>query len=101
VTLTQGLDHTDEVGQRAAEPIEFPHYERIARLERFQARGEPGPLVLTAGGMILVEALGRDPGRQEGIPLEIEALGPIVFGDPHVAKEHRPPFLSEKLHRPP
>ena len=44
---------------------------------------------------------GGDPGRQEGIPLEVEALGPITFGDPHVAKEHRLPFLLEKLSIPP
>ena len=90
----------DKVGQRASEPIELPYHERIARLEGFQARGQPGPLVLTAGGVILIEPLGRDPGRQKGIPLEIEALGPIAFGNPHVAKEHRPPFLAEKLHTP-
>jgi hypothetical protein len=33
--------------------------------------------------------------------LEIEALGPIAFGDPHVAKKHHPPFLAEKLFIPP
>jgi hypothetical protein len=91
----------DEVGQRASEPIELPHHERIARLEGFQARGQPGPRVLPPRGVILIEPLGRDPGGEEGIALEIEALGAIAFGDPHVAKKHRPPFLAEKLHRPP
>jgi hypothetical protein len=72
------------VGQRASEPIELPYHERIARLEGFQARGEPGPLVLAAGSVIRIEPLGGDPSRHEGIPLEIEALGPIAFGDPHI-----------------
>jgi hypothetical protein len=51
--------------------------------------------------VILIEPLGRDPGGEEGIALEIEALGAIAFGDPHVAKKHCPPFLSEKLFTPP
>src|SRR6516225_985483 len=84
VPLTQGLNHADEVGEGASESIEFPHYERIAWLEGFQTRHEAGPCVLTAGGVILVESLGRDPSRHEGIPLEVEALGPIAFGDPHI-----------------
>ena len=43
VPLTQGLNHPDEVGEGTSEPIEFPHHERIARLECLEARREPGP----------------------------------------------------------
>jgi hypothetical protein len=86
------------VGEGASEPIELPHHERIARLQGFQARGEPGPRVLPAGGVILVESLGRDPGRHEGIPLEVEGL--VVYLSP-ADKYHRlTRRLSQRAKRP-
>jgi len=46
----------------AAEPVELPDDEGVAVAERFQAGSEPGPVIASSGGVVVVEVRGVDAG---------------------------------------
>jgi hypothetical protein len=50
----QVVDGVDQVVQVAAEPIELPDDEWVAVAMRFQARGEPGPVIASPGGVVVI-----------------------------------------------
>jgi hypothetical protein len=38
---------------------------------------------------ILVELFGLDAGSEQGVPLQVEALTAVCFGETYIANEHR------------
>ena len=70
VKLLDGLQDVDHV---AAQPVEFPHHDRVALTDILHQRGQAGPVVTGAGHHIR-EHLG-DPGGAESLVLLIEGLG--------------------------
>jgi hypothetical protein len=74
--------------QVPAEPVELPDDKGIAGLERFQAGGQTGAVVVPAGGEILVDAVGFDAGSQQSVTLWRQGLAAVAFRDPDVADQH-------------
>jgi hypothetical protein len=50
------------VAQIPTQPIEFPHHQRVAGLQRLQASHQTRPGVVAPAGQIFVNTLRRDPG---------------------------------------
>jgi hypothetical protein len=80
----QGGDRLDQVLERAAQAIELPDDQGVARAEERQRLGQAGAFILDPAGDV-----GEDPlaaGPREAIALEVEAL--VHGGDAGVADEH-------------
>ena len=82
------VDRVDEVAQVAPEPVELPRHQHVALPQRLEAGGEPRPVVALAGGQVLVEVLGLDPGGEQGVALQVEQLAAVGLRDAHVAEQH-------------
>jgi hypothetical protein len=65
----QVVDGVDEVVQVAAERVELPDDERVAIPQRFRARGEPGAVIASSGGVVVVEVRGVDTGVEQRVVL--------------------------------
>lgn len=81
--LAQLLDRLDQVLQPAAQAIEAPHDERVARAKVVNARVELGAVLERARTDVLVDALA--PGLLERIGLQRQVL--LVDRYPRVADE--------------
>jgi hypothetical protein len=80
--LSQAGDGVDQVPQRAAEAVQLPDHEGVARADLVQELGEGGPVGAGAAG-----GLGEHPpaaGQLRGVDLELWLL--VGGGDPGVAK---------------
>jgi hypothetical protein len=81
--LGESADRIDEVAQRAPEPVQPPHHERVALTEVIERPRQLGPLAERAAGRVA-----EDPGasrRGERIMLERELL--LDRGDPGGAEQ--------------
>ena len=58
------------MAQVAAEPVELPRDQDVPPAQGLEAGGEAGPVARLAGGEVLVEVPGLDPGGEQGIPLQ-------------------------------
>ena len=76
------------MAQVAAEPVEFPRYQRIALPQRLEARLQTRPIIALAGRLVLVEVSWFDAGSEQRIALQIERLAAIGLRDAHVADQH-------------
>jgi hypothetical protein len=54
-----------------------------------EAGGETGAVVALARGQVMVELLGRHPGGEQRITLQVEDLAAVGFGNAQVAELHR------------
>jgi hypothetical protein len=60
------------VAQVAAEPVELPGHQDVAPAQGLEAGGETGPVMALARGQVVVELLGRHPGGEQGVALQVE-----------------------------
>ena len=67
----------DEMMQIAAQTVELPHQQRVARTQRLEAGGQTRPVVPLARGEVFVEVIRGDTGRQQRVALQIEDLGAV------------------------
>src|SRR4051812_48089049 len=58
----EGVDQSDQMLQVPAKSVELPDNKGIAGLERLQAGGETGAVVVPAGGKVFIDAVGLDAG---------------------------------------
>jgi hypothetical protein len=63
-----------QVRQRAAEAIQLPNDETVARLEERQRFGETGAILSAAAGMVLEQVRRIHAGRQQRVTLEVQKL---------------------------
>jgi hypothetical protein len=75
------VHRVDQVPEIPAEAVELPDHERIAFPQRLQAGRQAGSIVAAAGGEVLVEVLRPDAGGEQGIPLQVQHLGPVRLRD--------------------
>ncbi len=69
------MDDVVRVGQRAGEPVEFGHDERVAGAAGRESLAEAGPGAIGAGQAVVdVDALGVDAERGERVALGREVL---------------------------
>ena len=85
----QILDRVDQVTQVAAEPIELLEHQGVAGLNRLLARDEAPPVITAARRKVFINAREIDAGRQHGVSLRDQSLGPVRFGHPRIADQHR------------
>jgi hypothetical protein len=82
-TLSQAGNGVDQMAQGAAEPVELPDDQGVARAQLVQDLGEGGPVGVGATG-----GLGEDPvaaGPLEGVDLELGVL--VGGGDTGIAQQ--------------
>lgn len=98
--LLQLLDDPDEVGERAAEPIELPNDEHVAYPQIFHAGLQSRTVVPSARGMILMQMALVDARANKRIALQIHRLPLVARRHPHVADQHvrQTPFLLDLSH---
>ncbi|TWB33269.1 hypothetical protein FBZ90_13511 [Nitrospirillum pindoramense] len=87
-SVAQAGYDVEQVGQRAAETVEFPHHQRIARLQEVEARLETGPIITRTGCLVLEQMAGVHSGSDQSIALQGLALTVILGRDAHVADQH-------------
>ena len=68
----QIADEADDVGERAADPIQFPDHKSIALASNVERLGEARPLGRAARTHVVVDPLA--PCATESIALKVEAL---------------------------
>jgi hypothetical protein len=71
----QIMNEIDQMVQVAAEPVEFPHDQRIALPQRLETRLQTRPIVALTGRLILIEVPGFDVGRQQRVTLQVSTPG--------------------------
>lgn len=86
--LPQVAHDLQEVWEAAAEPVELPHHEVVARLEIGDAGLQPGPVVPGSGGVVLVEVPVVDAGGHERVALQVDRLALVGRRHPHVPDQH-------------
>jgi hypothetical protein len=82
--LLQIADEADDVGQRASDPVELPHHERIALARCVERLGQARAVGRAARTNVVVDPLAS--GARERIALQVEAL--LARRDAHVADQH-------------
>ena len=75
--FAQLIDGVHQVLQITAQPIELPHDQCVARLQRLQAGLEARAMVLATRGAIFVDALFGNAGVDQRVALQVEELAPI------------------------
>ena len=70
------------MAQVAPEPVEFPNNQRVAAPQRLEGGIKPRPVVAPPRGAVLIDVLGRDPGRGERVALEVVDLAAVRLRDP-------------------
>ena len=78
------------MAQVATETIELPDHQGVALAQGFGAGEQAEPVVAASGGKVLVKAPIRHAGSEQGVALQVEHLGAVSLGHPHVAEEHVP-----------
>ena len=76
----------DDVAERAADAVEFPHRERIARTKVVKRLGKTGPVGDGAAAGVLIQAFAA--GTLQRITLQRQVL--LRRGHSHIADQHRP-----------
>ena len=79
---SSAVDRLDQVRRRAAEPVEPPHHERVARAQLLEYRRQLRPLGQRARGLIREDPL--DPRRLQRVVLQRRIL--LEGRDPRVAE---------------
>src|SRR5215210_2312211 len=74
--------------QRAAEPVELPHHQHIAGLDKIERLGQARPAVFGAGRAVLKYVARIDTGRHKRVTLQVGGLAIIGGRDAHVADKH-------------
>ena len=75
--VAQLIDGAHQVLQITAQPVELPHDQCVARLQRLQAGLEARAMVLATRGAVFVDALVGDAGVDQRVTLQVEKLAPI------------------------
>ena len=83
----QILHGVDQVGQGAAETVELPDDEHVARPERAHAAVEPRPVVADAGREVVVDVDGVDARGLQRVALQVQRLRAVRFRDAGVADQ--------------
>ncbi len=83
-----GVDDGEQVRERAAESIQLPDNQDIARADELERLGQARSVVLGAGGVILEQLPGIDASGQQRIALQVRALPVGVRRHAHVANQH-------------
>lgn len=65
----EGLHQVDEIEQGAAEMVQLPHHQHIARFGMEQGFGQASPLHVRAGAFVNVDDVG--PGSRQRLFLQI------------------------------
>ena len=73
----QVLHGVDQVGEIAAEAVELPDDEHVARPERAQAAVESRAVVADAGGEVVVDVDRVDAIGPQGVALQVQRLGAV------------------------
>jgi len=76
------------MGQRAAEPVEFPDDQAIARPDIVKRLLQARPIIPRPAGLIFKQMPGIDTGSEQGVALQVRGLPVVVTRDPHVPHEH-------------
>jgi hypothetical protein len=92
--LVQIADEADDVGQRAADPVEFPHDQRVALPRHLKRLRQARAVGCAARADVVVDPLA--PNARERVTLEVEAL--LARRHAHVADQH--PSPRAVLHQP-
>src|SRR5688572_22788285 len=74
--------------QRAAEPVELPHHQHIAGLDKSERLGQARPAVFGTGRAVLKYVAHIDTGGHQRVTLQVGGLAIIGGRDAHVADEH-------------
>lgn len=85
-TLLKSADQFDNMGERPADPIEFPDHQRVALTQRVQRTGKPRPVGDAAAACVVIDALA--PRGLQGVTLEREVL--LRCRHPHIPDQHLP-----------
>ena len=93
--VLQPGDQLDDVAERAADTVEFPHRERIARTKVVKRLGQAGPVGDGAAAGVLIQAIAA--GALQRITLQRQVL--LGRGHPHIADQHRPTSPLQKQSR--
>ena len=86
--VRQVLHGVDQVGEVAAEAVELPDNQHVARLERAHAALEPRPVVADTGRVVVVDVDGLDARGLQRVALQVQRLGAVCFRDASVANQH-------------
>ena len=70
----EGVDGIDQVREGAAEPVELPDDESVARAEVVQGGFQAGAVGFRAAGDVGIETLRVAAGGEQGVALQVEAL---------------------------
>ncbi len=81
----QVLHGVDQVGEGAAEAIEFPDHEHVARPERAHAAVKSRAVVADAGRDVVVDVAGVDARGLQRDALQVQRLEAVRLGDAGVA----------------
>lgn len=73
------LGGDDQVAKVAAEPIELPDHQGVARLERLEAGDQSRAGIVAPGCEILIDAARVDAGREQRVALRLQNLCAIGF----------------------
>ena len=87
-TILEVGDDRQQVGKRAAKPIELPNHQAIALLHVSEASLLPRPIVAGAGGLVGTEVAIIDAGSEERIALQIDRLTIVGLRHAHVSYDH-------------
>src|SRR5512135_3022110 len=80
----QGGNRLDQVLERAAQAVELPDGEGVARTEEGEGLGQPGAIVPSTASDVGEDSLAA--GLGEGVALQVEAL--VLSGDTGIPDEH-------------
>jgi len=86
--LLQVRDDPDEMGKGAAQPVQLPDEQHIAKAEVRQTRLQAQPVIACAGRAILMQMAVIDTGEEECIALQVNGLALVSGRDPHVTDQH-------------
>ena len=84
----QVLHGVDQVGEGAAEAVELPDNQHVARPERAHATLEPRPVVADTGREVVVDVDGLDARSLQRVALQVQRLGAVRLRDAGVADQH-------------
>ncbi len=88
IVLGQALSRIDQMLQIAPQPVELPDHKGVPLPQRLEASGKGRTVVFLAGCLVVVDMVGIDASRHQGIALQVEYLAAVSFGDAGVSHEH-------------
>ena len=84
LALGEVANQIDKMAKIAAEPVELPDDQRVAASQRLDDGIKARPVVAPSRGAVLIDMLGRDPGRGERVALQVMDLAAVRLGHPSV-----------------